>query len=86
MAPAEAAEGLAAVAAAQPVVPRPVLASPAPAGVPWAWIATVIFALVAGYYLAVSQVGQGGLLIVIILLILAAAAGYETGRRGGRRP
>ena len=76
-APAEAAEGVAAVSpsARQPADLRRVAAREGPAGVPWAWIATVVFALVAGYYLAVSQVGAGGLLIVIILLILAAGAG-----------
>src|ERR1700712_4942631 len=65
------------------------LATPATSGAPWAWIATVVLALLAGFYLGLSQVGLGWLVIVIILLVVAAGAGYETGRRrggGGWRP
>jgi carbon monoxide dehydrogenase subunit G len=73
-----------------PVTPATTsFAAPVPiaaAGAPWAWIATVVLALLAGFYLGLSQVGLGWLLIVIILLIVAAGAGYESGRRsGGRR-
>ncbi|MDB5723821.1 MAG: carbon monoxide dehydrogenase [Novosphingobium sp.] len=66
-------------------LPLPTPASAAASGAPWAWIATVVLALLAGFYLGLSQVGLGWLLIVIILLIVAAGAGYETGRRGGAR-
>jgi carbon monoxide dehydrogenase subunit G len=52
-------------------------------GAPWAWITTVVLALLAGFYLGLSQVGLGWLMLVIILLIVAAGAGYETGRRSG---
>jgi carbon monoxide dehydrogenase subunit G len=58
-------------------------ATPAASGAPWAWIGTVVLALLAGFYLGLSQVGLGWLLLVIILLIVAAGAGYETGRRSG---
>jgi carbon monoxide dehydrogenase subunit G len=52
-------------------------------GTPWAWISTVVLALLAGFYLGLSQEGQGWLLLVIILLFVAAGAGYEAGRRSG---
>lgn len=67
-------------------VPQPaahIPSSPATGGTPWAWITAVVLALLAGFYLGVSQAGLGWLLIVIILLVVAAAAGYEAGRRGG---
>jgi carbon monoxide dehydrogenase subunit G len=63
--------------------PRASLAPAAASGAPWAWIATVVLALLAGFYLGLSQAGLGWLMIVIILLIVAAGAGYETGRRSG---
>ncbi len=63
--------------------PRASLAPAAAPGAPWAWIATVVLALLAGFYLGLSQVGLGWLVIVIVLLIVAAGAGYETGRRNG---
>ncbi|MEO5587347.1 MAG: carbon monoxide dehydrogenase subunit G [Novosphingobium sp.] len=67
--------------------PVPHLAAPASARpraeAPWAWIATVILALLAGFYLGLSQVGLGWLVIVIVLLIVAAGAGFEAGRRNG---
>lgn len=68
------------IAAAAPG-PAPV----ASAGTPWGWILAVVLALVAGYFMGVSHIGQVWLLLVTILLIVVAAAGYEAGRRGGRR-
>lgn len=80
-APAPGAAALPAPAAAPPAVAAPTsIARPA---APWAWISTVVLALLAGFYLGLSQVGLGWLLLVIILLIVAAGAGYETGRRSG---
>lgn len=71
-------------APAAPTAAPPAAASSAAAsGVLWTWIATVVLALLAGFYLGLSQVGLGWLVIVIILLIVAAGAGYETGRRSG---
>lgn len=80
-APAPGAAALPAPAAAPPAGAAPTsIARPA---APWAWISTVVLALLAGFYLGLSQVGLGWLLLVIILLIVAAGAGYETGRRSG---
>jgi uncharacterized protein len=67
-------------------VPQISVPAPVPAvreGTPWAWIATVVLALLAGFYLGISQVGEGWLMLVIILLTVAAGAGYEAGKRSG---
>lgn len=53
------------------------------AGPPWGWIAAVIVALLAGYYIGLNQTGLGWLLLVAILVVVAAGAGFEAGRRGG---
>jgi carbon monoxide dehydrogenase subunit G len=50
---------------------------------PWGWIAAIALALIAGFYLGVSQSGEFRLIIVAILVIVAATAGYETGKRRG---
>lgn len=82
--PAAAAVPADVTAPAAPTAAPPAAASSAAAsGVLWTWIATVVLALLAGFYLGLSQVGLGWLVIVIILLIVAAGAGYETGRRSG---
>jgi carbon monoxide dehydrogenase subunit G len=83
---AEVTSPVGATTAVQPPVPALAVATPAPvaaAGAPWAWIATVVLALLAGFYLGLSQIGLGWLLLVIILLVVAAGAGYESGRRAG---
>lgn len=68
----------------QYVLPPP--APVAPARAPWGWIVAVALAVVAGFYLARSEMGEGWLLTVILALIVAAGAGYETGKRQGGRP
>jgi carbon monoxide dehydrogenase subunit G len=50
---------------------------------PWAWILVVVLALLAGFYMGLSQLGGGWLLIVVILLIVAVGAGFEAGKRSG---
>ena len=67
------------VAAPQYAAPVPV----APAGAPWGWIVAVVLAVVAGFYLGRSEMGEGWLLTVIVALIVAAGAGYEAGKRSG---
>lgn len=67
------------LAAPQYAAPVPV----APAGAPWGWIVVVVLAVVAGFYLGRSEMGEGWLLTVIIALIVAAGAGYEAGKRSG---
>lgn len=74
--------------AAAPAIPTPLPAATAPApvarsGAPWAWIALVVLALVAGYYIGISDAAHSWLVLVSVLLIVAAAAGYEAGKRSG---
>jgi carbon monoxide dehydrogenase subunit G len=62
-------------------VPAP--AAAVPAGAPWGWIAAVVLALLAGFYLGVGGMEREWLLLVAIVVIVAAAAGYESGKRSG---
>lgn len=81
--PAAAGTPAAAAAPASPALAPPARV-PAPAGgTPWAWIGVVVLALIAGYWLGLSHMGQGWLLLVAILLVVAAAAGYDAGKRSG---
>lgn len=60
--------------------------APASSGTPWGWIAAVVFAMVAGYFLALGGLSQAWLLLVAVVVILVAAAAFEAGKRsGGRR-
>lgn len=81
-----------AVAAPAPVpAAAPAAAAPAPVpvpagGAPWSWILAVVLALVAGYFMGLSEVGRAWLLLTTVLLVVVAAAGFEAGKRNGRRP
>lgn len=72
-----------AAAAPQPYAPVIAPAAAVPAGAPWGWIVAVALAVVAGFYLGRSEMGEGWLLTVILALIVAAGAGYEAGKRSG---
>ena len=85
--PAEAAapEQTASTAAAPPV---PATLAPLPVatvGAPWGWIAAVIVALLAGYYIGLDRTAPAWLLLVAILFVVSAGAGFEAGKRGGGR-
>lgn len=87
-APAAVAATSAASSGSAAPVPAPQYVAAAPAvsaSRPWGWVAAIALALVAGFMLGVSHVGEGWLLLVIILVIVAATAGYEAGKRGGGR-
>lgn len=82
-APVAGAPAVVAPAAAAPYVAAP---APARAGAPWGWIVAVALAIVAGFYLGRSEMGEGWMLAVILAVIAAAGAGYDSGRRSGARP
>lgn len=84
-APASVAATSAASVAAPAVQHVAAPAPAAPAGSVWGWIAAVAIAIVTGFFLGRSEVGEGWMLLVIILLIVSAAAGFETGKRSGGR-
>jgi len=68
-------------------VPAPFVipaAAPAPSGAPWAWIVALALAIVGGFMLGRSYVGEWWLVIMILTTVVAAGAGYDAGRKGGR--
>jgi carbon monoxide dehydrogenase subunit G len=82
--PVQAATPVSTGAVPAPSAPSYVPQTRAPAiGAPWAWIGAVVLALVAGFFLGLSQVGLGWVLLVIVLVIVVAGASYETGKRRG---
>lgn len=71
-------------AAGQPTIAAPTYAAPpARGGSPWGWIAVVVLALLTGFYLGISHIGEAWLILVIVLVIVATTAGYEAGKRRG---
>jgi len=77
------------VAAAAPVVaaapaPFAIPAAPAPTrGAPWEWLVALGLAIIAGYMLGRSYIGEWWMVAVLITVIAAAGAGYSAGRRNG---
>jgi len=63
-------------------IPAP---APAPAGAPWPWIIALALAIIAGFLLGRSYVGEWWLIVVIVTIVVAAGAGYEAGKRGAGR-
>lgn len=79
---------VAAPAEAASPVPAPFAIPPAataPAGAPWAWIVALALAIVGGFMLGRSYVGEWWLVIMILTTVVAAGAGYDAGRKGGSR-
>jgi carbon monoxide dehydrogenase subunit G len=73
------------VAAAQYVVAAPVPA-PAAGGSAWGWFVALVFAVLAGFIVGRSPVGNIWVLLVIFAVLAAGAAGFEAGKRSGGRP
>lgn len=70
----------AALAPAPFAIPAPVQ----PERAPWPWIVALALAIIAGFMLGRSYVGEWWMVFVILTVIAAATAGYEAGRRGGK--
>ena len=78
----------AAPAAAMPAAAAlPGVAASAPAGgaVLWGWVAALVMAVLAGFFLGFNAASGAMMAIVLILLIVVAAAAYQAGQRGGGR-
>ena len=56
----------------------------APASYPWAWVCSLIVAVLAGFLMGRSAVADWWMVAVAALVIIASGVGYAAGRRGGR--
>lgn len=80
-APAAAPAATAAAAPAPFAIPA---AAPAPArGAPWEWLVALGLAIIAGYMLGRSYLGEWWMVAVLITVIASAGAGYSAGKRNG---
>ena len=73
------------IASAATVATPPHAAASAPAGSLWGWIVAVALAIVTGFLIGRSEVGEVWMVAAILTAVAAAAAGYEAGKRGARR-
>ena len=56
--------------------------APAPAS-PGGWIAAVVLALLAGFYIGLERVDLGWVIGAAVVVVVAAAAAYQSGKRAG---
>jgi len=77
-----AAEAAAPVAAAIAPAVGHVPAAPASRTALWGWVAAIMVAILAGYFLGLNAAWGGIVALVMVLLVVVAAAAFELGRKG----
>lgn len=61
----------------------PARAASSARGAPWEWLIAMALAILGGFLLGRSHVGEWWVVVMIMAIVAAAGAGYEAGKRNG---